>query len=100
LAAFAVVQGKIIITMDADLQNHPEEIPKLIAKIEEGYDVVGGLRQEQLNNDHAFSNIQSKIINIITRKATGVILHDYGCMLRAYLLEVTDVILLCKERCC
>ena len=96
--AFAVAQGQIIVTLDADLQNPPEEIPKLIAKIEEGYDVVGGWRQGRQDNDSFFRTMPSKIVNAITRKTTGVKLHDYGCMLRAYGRDVVDAMLLCKER--
>lgn len=99
LAAFTIAQGKIIVTMDANLQNPPEEIPKLVAKVEEGFDVVGGLRKELIHKDRLSKSIQAKIINIIARKATGVELHDYGCTLRAYRREVVDAILLCKEHC-
>ena len=96
--AFAVAQGRVIVTMDADLQNPPEEIPKLVAKIEEGFDVVGGWRQGRMDNDSLFRTLPSKIVNAVTRKTTGVRLHDYGCMLRAYRREVVDAMLLCKER--
>jgi undecaprenyl-phosphate 4-deoxy-4-formamido-L-arabinose transferase len=96
--AFAVAQGEIIVTMDADLQNPPEEIPKLVAKIEEGYDVVGGWRQGRTDNDSLFRTLPSKLVNAVTRKTTGVKLHDYGCMLRAYRREIVDAMLLCKER--
>ena len=96
--AFAVAQGEIIVTMDADLQNPPEEIPKLVAKIVEGYDVVGGWRQGRQENDSFFRTMPSKIVNAITRRTTGVKLHDYGCMLRAYSREVVNAMLLCKER--
>jgi undecaprenyl-phosphate 4-deoxy-4-formamido-L-arabinose transferase len=96
--AFAEVQGQVVVTLDADLQNPPEEIPKLVAKIEEGYDVVGGWRQGRQENDSFFRTMPSKIVNAITRKTTGVVLHDYGCMLRAYRREVVNAMLLCKER--
>jgi undecaprenyl-phosphate 4-deoxy-4-formamido-L-arabinose transferase len=96
--AFAVARGQVVVTMDADLQNPPEEIPKLIAKIEEGFDVVGGWRQGRMNNDSLFRTLPSKIVNAVTRKTTGVKLHDYGCMLRAYRREIVDAMLLCKER--
>ena len=96
--AFAVTQGQVVVTMDADLQNPPEEIPKLVAKIEEGFDVVGGWRQGRMNNDSLFRTLPSKIVNAVTRKTTGVKLHDYGCMLRAYRREIVDAMLLCKER--
>ncbi len=96
--AFAEVEGQIVVTLDADLQNPPEEIPKLVAKVEEGYDVVGGWRQGRQENDSFFRTMPSKIVNAITRKTTGVILHDYGCMLRAYSRDVVNAMLLCKER--
>ena len=96
--AFAVAQGEIIVTMDADLQNPPEEVPKLVAKMEEGFDVVGGWRQGRMDNDSLFRTLPSKIVNMVTRKTTGVKLHDYGCMLRAYRREVVDAMLQCKER--
>lgn len=96
--AFAEARGQIVVTMDADLQNPPEEIPKLVAKVEEGFDAVGGWRQGRQNNDSFFRTMPSKIVNAITRKTTGVQMHDYGCMLRAYSRSVVDAMLLCKER--
>jgi undecaprenyl-phosphate 4-deoxy-4-formamido-L-arabinose transferase len=96
--AFALVSGQVIVTMDADLQNPPEEIPKLVAKIDEGFDVVGGWRQGRNQNDSLFRTLPSKIVNAVTRKTTGVKLHDYGCMLRAYRREIVEAMLLCKER--
>jgi undecaprenyl-phosphate 4-deoxy-4-formamido-L-arabinose transferase len=96
--AFGIAQGELVITMDADLQNPPEEIPKLVAKMEEGFDVVGGWRQGRMNNDSLFRTLPSKLVNAVTRKTTGVKLHDYGCMLRAYRREVVDAMLQCKER--
>ena len=96
--AFAEAEGRVIVTLDADLQNPPEEIPKLVAKVEEGFDVVGGWRQGREENDSIFRRAPSLVVNAITRKTTGVKLHDYGCMLRAYSREVVDAMLLCKER--
>ncbi len=96
--AFAEVRGQVIVTLDADLQNPPEEIPKLVAKVEEGFDVVGGWRQGRMQNDSLLRTMPSKIVNAITRKTTGVVLHDYGCMLRAYSRDVVEAMLLCKER--
>jgi len=97
-AAFAQTTGRVVVTMDADLQNPPEEIPKLTAKIDEGFDVVGGWRQGRQENDSFFRTMPSKIVNAMTRKTTGVKLHDYGCMLRAYDRDVVDAMLHCKER--
>jgi len=96
--AFAETRGQIVVTLDADLQNPPEEIPKLVAKVEEGFDSVGGWRQGRQDNDSFFRTMPSKIVNAITRKTTGVKLHDYGCMLRAYSRDVVNAMLLCKER--
>ncbi len=96
--AFAEVSGRVVVTLDADLQNPPEEIPKLVTKAMEGYDVVGGWRQGREQNDSIFRRMPSKIVNAVTRKTTGVVLHDYGCMLRAYSREVVDAMLMCKER--
>lgn len=96
--AFGLVTGQVIVTLDADLQNPPEEIPKLVAKIDEGFDVVGGWRQGRMHNDSLFRTLPSKIVNAVTRKTTGVKLHDYGCMLRAYRREIVEAMLLCKER--
>jgi len=96
--AFSIVAGEVIVTLDADLQNPPEEIPKLVAKIDEGFDVVGGWRQGRMDNDSLFRTLPSKIVNAVTRKTTGVKLNDYGCMLRAYRREIVDAMLQCKER--
>lgn len=95
---FSHSKGDIVITLDADLQNPPEEIPKLVAKIEEGFDVVGGWRQGRMDNDSLFRVVSSRIINAVTRKTTGVKMRDYGCMLRCYRREIVDAMLQCKER--
>lgn len=96
--AFSIVAGQVVVTLDADLQNPPEEIPKLVTKIEEGFDVVGGWRQGRMNNDSLFRTLPSKIVNAVTRKTTGVKMNDYGCMLRAYRREIVEAMLQCKER--
>lgn len=88
-------RGEIVVTMDADLQNPPEEIGKLIAKIREGYDIVGGLRMDR--RDSALRKIPSWFVNRIVQRATGVYLRDYGCMLRAYRRVVVDQIVRCNE---
>ncbi len=95
LAGMEVALGEIVVTLDADLQNPPEEIPKLLAKIEEGYDVVGGWRRNRL--DSWYRKTASRMVNRLTSKITGVSLKDYGCMLRAYRSEVVDSIRQCKE---
>lgn len=93
-AGFEQSRGEIIVTLDADLQNPPEEIPKLVAKMEEGFDVVGSVRVSR--HDTFFRRFASKIVNRVTSLATGVQLSDYGCMLRAYRREVIET--LCASR--
>ena len=88
MAGFAHAQGSFVITLDADLQNPPEEITSIVAKMREGYDVVGTVRQNR--QDSFFRTIPSKIINRIVQKSTGVLMHDYGCMLRGYNREIVQ----------
>jgi len=95
MAAFEVSRGEIVITLDADLQNPPEEIPKLIAAIEQGHDVVGSIRQNR--QDSFFRKTASQLVNITTRKMTGMKMNDYGCMLRAYHRNVVNNINRCGE---
>lgn len=95
LAAFEKSSGDIVITLDADLQNPPEEIPKLVAEIEKGHDVVGSVRQKR--QDTLFRKFASKIVNITTNKMTGMRMSDYGCMLRAYHRDIIDNINHCRE---
>ncbi|MCM0081912.1 glycosyltransferase [Geomonas sp. Red32] len=95
LAAFERSRGDIVITLDADLQNPPEEIPKLVAEIEKGHDVVGTIRQKR--QDTFFRRGASKIVNITTNKMTGMKMSDYGCMLRAYHRHIIDNINRCQE---
>jgi undecaprenyl-phosphate 4-deoxy-4-formamido-L-arabinose transferase len=85
-AGFAHAKGKVIVTLDADLQNPPEEIPKLIAKIDEGYDVVGGIRQHR--KDSLLRKFPSFLTNKIASLVVGKRMVDCGCMLRAYRSEV------------
>jgi undecaprenyl-phosphate 4-deoxy-4-formamido-L-arabinose transferase len=94
-AGFEHAKGEIIITIDADLQNPPEEIPKLVAKAEEGYEVVGTYRKAR--KDSIFRKIPSFIVNKITAKLVGVKLRDYGCMLRAYRRNIIDYMNMCPE---
>jgi undecaprenyl-phosphate 4-deoxy-4-formamido-L-arabinose transferase len=95
MAAFEVSLGEIVITLDADLQNPPEEIPKLVAEIEKGHDVVGSIRQKR--QDTFFRKTASLMVNVATRKMTGMQMTDYGCMLRAYHRNVVDNINQCQE---
>ena len=94
-AGFEESRGDIVVTLDADLQNPPEEIPVLVAKIDEGFDVVGGWRENR--QDPFFRRFASFIVNRITARLVGVDFHDYGCMLRAYRREVVDSVLQCRE---
>lgn len=95
LAAFEKSRGEIVVTLDADLQNPPEEIPKLVAEIEKGHDVVGTIRMQR--QDTIFRKVASRIVNITTNKMTGMRMSDYGCMLRAYRRDVIDNINHCRE---
>ena len=96
LAGFAAASGEIVVTLDADLQNPPEEIPKLLAKIDDGYEVVGGWREER--QDPFFRKAASRLINEMTSVAVGVKMNDYGCMLRAYRRGIVRQIVDCDER--
>ena len=85
-AGLGKARGDVIVTLDADLQNPPEEIPKLVAKLEEGYDVVGGVRKQR--EDSWLRTIPSLVVNRMASKVVGVNVKDYGCMLRAYRREL------------
>jgi len=87
--------GDIVITLDADLQNPPEEIPRLVREMEKGFDVVGTVRVNR--NDTFFRRLASALVNKAVRQATGVMMHDYGCMLRAYSRPIVDAMLQCRE---
>ena len=95
LAGFAIAGGDVIVTIDADLQNPPEEIPKLLALADQGFDVVGGVRE--VRRDSLFRRAASRIVNRVTTAITGIRMTDYGCMLRAYSREVIDLINRCEE---
>ncbi len=86
-AGFKYAKGKIIITLDGDLQNDPIDIPKLIDKLNQGYDLVSGWRKNRQDNTLT-RLLPSKIANWIIAKVTGVNLHDYGCSLKAYRSEL------------
>jgi len=86
-AGFSHARGGIVIAMDADLQNDPADIPMLVAKLREGYDVVSGWRKQR--HDKALTRrLPSRMANWLISKITGVKLHDYGCTLKAYRREV------------
>ncbi|WP_122420137.1 undecaprenyl-phosphate 4-deoxy-4-formamido-L-arabinose transferase [Pseudomonas viridiflava] len=96
MAGFEHCKGDVIVTLDADLQNPPEEIPRLIALAEQGYDVVGTVRNNR--QDSAWRRWPSKLINLAVQRSTGVAMSDYGCMLRAYRRTIVDAMLACRER--
>ena len=86
-AVFYYAVGKAIVTLDADLQNDPADIPMLLAKLEQGYDLVSGWRQKR--QDGAVNRLlPSKIANWLIRHTTSVNIHDYGCSLKAYRAEL------------
>src|SRR5277367_2956578 len=96
MAGFRHVRGEVIVTLDADLQNPPEEIPRLLAAIDEGNDVVGGWREER--HDFAYRRFASNLQNRVTSMIVGVPMHDYGCMLRAYRRHIVDTVVACDEK--
>lgn len=85
-AGFDHARGEIIVTLDADLQNDPNDIPMLLKKLDEGYDVVTGWRKDR--KDNVIRKIPSMLANRLIARTTGVKLHDTGCSLRAYRSEV------------
>lgn len=90
--AFREVQGDVVITMDADLQDSPDEIPALYRKVmHEGYDLVSGWKKKRFDNVLT-KNIPSKFFNAVTRKMSGISLHDFNCGLKAYRREVVKSI--------
>jgi glycosyltransferase involved in cell wall biosynthesis len=94
-AGFDRAQGQVVITMDADLQNDPADIPKLLAKIDEGYDVVSGWRVKRWQEGFSAMltrKLPSAIANWLISIGTGVHLHDYGCALKAYKRDVIETI--------
>lgn len=96
MAGFSKAKGEFVITLDADLQNPPEEIPRIIEKMDQGFDVVGTIRMKR--KDTFFRRWASSLVNKAIRRATGVMMHDYGCMLRGYHGDVVQAMLSCKEK--
>jgi glycosyltransferase involved in cell wall biosynthesis len=95
-AGFDVASGGVVVPMDGDLQNDPADIVRLLAKIDEGYDVVSGWRKDR-QDTFVSRRLPSLIANAIISRLTGVHLHDYGCTLKAYRREVLDGINLYGE---
>lgn len=95
-AGFTHARGTIIVAMDGDLQNDPSDIGKLVAKLDEGFDLVSGWRKDR--QDHPLKrNFLSRVANGLISKTTGVHLHDYGCSLKAYRRDILDGIALYGE---
>lgn len=90
VAGFDHAESKIIVTLDGDLQNDPADIPMLLDKMNEGYDIVSGWRKYR--KDHFSRVLPSKIANWIISTSTGVRLHDYGCSLKAYRADCVKAI--------
>jgi undecaprenyl-phosphate 4-deoxy-4-formamido-L-arabinose transferase len=95
MAGFERCRGERIVTLDADLQNPPEEIPKLLAKMDQGHDYVGGVRTERL--DPWFRRKASRLMNFLRERTTRIHMTDQGCMLRAYSRQIVDAINTCSE---
>jgi undecaprenyl-phosphate 4-deoxy-4-formamido-L-arabinose transferase len=96
LAGMREARGDVVVTLDADLQNPPEEIPKLLDAIRGGSDVAAGVRQRR--RDSRFRVVASRWMNWVMYKMTGTHVGDYGCMLRAYRRDIVDAVLRCEER--
>ena len=95
LAGFERSRGERVVTLDADLQNPPEEIGRLLAKMEEGYDYVGGVRRSR--QDSAFRRLASRMMNAVRERITEIRMTDQGCMLRAYSRDLVAAINSCRE---
>lgn len=95
-AGFDHARGEVVVTMDGDLQNDPEDIPRLLEKIQEGYDIVSGWRRKR-QDKYLTRRLPSITANAIISKVTSVTLHDYGCSLKAYRREVIENIHLYGE---
>ena len=95
LAGFQHARGEVVVTLDADLQNPPEEIGKLLAKMAEGYDYVGSYRSER--RDSLFRRVASRAMNHLRERMTRIRMTDQGCMLRAYGRNVVQAINLSPE---
>ncbi len=95
MAGFERVRGGRIVTLDADLQNPPEEIGRLLKQMDEGHDYVGSIRR--LRRDSPFRRIASKVMNRVRERITRIRMTDQGCMLRAYSRAIIDAINSCRE---
>ena len=96
LAGFSVARGQYLVTLDADLQNPPEEIPRLVEALRSGHDVVGSVRENR--QDPWVRKQVSAMVNVLTTASLGVGMKDYGCMLRGYSRPVVEEILQLSEQ--
>jgi len=95
LAGFAHARGRYVITLDADLQNPPEEIPRVLAELDAGHDYVGTIRQQR--QDVVWRRWASQFINRLRERTTHIRITDHGCMFRGYARSIVDAINLCTE---
>ncbi len=95
MAGFEHCRGQKIVTLDADLQNPPEDIATLLAKMDEGHDYVGSIRRQR--NDSAWRHVASRAMNHLRERITRIKMTDQGCMLRAYSRAIIDAINQCQE---
>lgn len=95
LAGFEHARGERIITLDADLQNPPEDIATLLAEMDKGYDYVGSIRRQR--NDSLWRHVASRLMNRLREKITRIKMTDQGCMMRAYSRRIVDTINQCNE---
>ena len=95
MAGFEHVRGERIVTLDADLQNPPEDIGKLLTKMDEGHDYVGSIRANR--RDTAFRRLASRAMNRLRERITSIRMTDQGCMLRAYSRHIVDTLNTCRE---
>jgi undecaprenyl-phosphate 4-deoxy-4-formamido-L-arabinose transferase len=95
MAGFERARGEVVVTLDADLQNPPEEIARLLAKFDEGHDYVGSFRRTR--EDNAFRRIASRAMNAVRERITDIRMADQGCMLRAYGRDVVQAMNACRE---
>jgi len=95
MAGFEHCRGDVVVTLDADLQNPPEEIAALLAKMREGHDYVGSYRKDRL--DSAFRRLASRLLNALRERTTRIRMIDQGCMLRAYSRAIVNAINHCRE---
>jgi undecaprenyl-phosphate 4-deoxy-4-formamido-L-arabinose transferase len=95
IAGFELIRGRFVITLDADLQNPPEEIPAIVAEMDKGFDYVGSIRASR--NDKAWRHIASRMMNRLREKITNIRMTDQGCMLRGYSRDIALEVAISNE---